>query len=122
MNPIAQGELVASALLVFEIIGVLAFAASGLIEAARKKFDIFGVVLIAFIAAFGGGTLRDILLDRRPFFWVENQELPWQLSASPRPPSFSCASPPSTSSGSCPPGGSSSKPREMLPFVVGGFR
>jgi uncharacterized membrane protein YeiH len=81
MNPIAQGELVASALLVFEVIGVLAFAASGLIEAARKKFDIFGVVLIAFIAAFGGGTLRDILLDRRPFFWVENQELLWLVIA-----------------------------------------
>ena len=81
MNPIAQGELVASALRVFEVIGVLAFAASGLIEAARKKFDIFGVVLIAFIAAFGGGTLRDILLDRRPFFWVENQELLWLVIA-----------------------------------------
>ncbi len=81
MNPIAQGELVASALRVFEVIGVLAFAASGLIEAARKKFDIFGVVLIAFIAAFGGGTLRDLLLDRRPFFWVENQELLWLVIA-----------------------------------------
>lgn len=70
-------ELLGTTLQVLEIIGVLAFAASGLIEAARKKFDIFGVVLIAFIAAFGGGTLRDILLDRRPFFWVENQEILW---------------------------------------------
>lgn len=70
-------ELLTSTLRVLEIIGVLAFAASGLIEAARKKFDIFGVVLIAFIAAFGGGTLRDILLDRRPFFWVENQAILW---------------------------------------------
>ncbi|MEY4078597.1 MAG: hypothetical protein RIS80_366 [Actinomycetota bacterium] len=59
MNTTVQSELVASALRIFEIIGVLAFAASGLIEAARKKFDIFGVVLIAFIAAFGGGTLHD---------------------------------------------------------------
>ena len=73
MNTTVQSELVASALRIFEIIGVLAFAASGLIEAARKKFDIFGVVLIAFIAAFGGGTLRDVLLDRRPFFWVQNE-------------------------------------------------
>ena len=81
MNPSVQSELVATVLRVFEVIGVLAFAASGLIEAARKKFDIFGVVLIAFIAAFGGGTLRDILLDRRPFFWVENQQILWLVIA-----------------------------------------
>jgi uncharacterized membrane protein YeiH len=31
---------------------------------------------VAFITAFGGGTLRDLLLDRRPLFWVENQEYP----------------------------------------------
>jgi uncharacterized membrane protein YeiH len=72
---------VTSALTAFELIGVLAFAASGLIEAARKKFDIFGVVLVSFIAAFGGGTLRDILLDRRPFFWVENQVTVWVVIA-----------------------------------------
>ena len=77
MNVSAPSELLTTVLRVLEIIGVLAFAASGLIEAARKKFDIFGVVLIAFIAAFGGGTLRDILLDRRPFFWVENQAILW---------------------------------------------
>ena len=46
-----SSELLSTTLQVLEIIGVLAFAASGLIEAARKKFDIFGVVLIAFIAA-----------------------------------------------------------------------
>ena len=56
----------------FEIIGTLAFALSGLIEAARKKLDIVGMAMVTFLAAFGGGTLRDILLDRRPFFWVEN--------------------------------------------------
>jgi uncharacterized membrane protein YeiH len=41
-------------LTVLEVLGVLAFAASGIIEAARKKLDVFGVVLIAGIAAFGG--------------------------------------------------------------------
>ena len=81
MNVAAPSELLTTVLRVLEIVGVLAFAASGLIEAARKKFDIFGVVLIAFIAAFGGGTLRDILLDRRPFFWVENQSILWLVIA-----------------------------------------
>ncbi|GGX33127.1 MULTISPECIES: trimeric intracellular cation channel family protein [Undibacterium] len=59
-----------------ELIGVLAFACSGLIEARRKRMDWVGVFTVAFIAAFGGGTLRDLLLDRRPLFWVENQEYP----------------------------------------------
>lgn len=59
--------------LIFESLGILAFAFSGLLEAARKKLDIVGMVMVTFLAAFGGGTLRDILLDRRPFFWVQNQ-------------------------------------------------
>ena len=62
---------------VFEIIGTLAFALSGLIEAARKKLDIVGMAMVTFLAAFGGGTLRDILLDKRPFFWVQNQFWIW---------------------------------------------
>ncbi len=65
----------------FEIIGTLAFALSGLIEAARKKLDLVGMAMVAGLAAFGGGTLRDILLDRRPFFWVENEIWVWLLIA-----------------------------------------
>lgn len=62
-----------------ESIATLAFAASGLIEAARKKLDAVGVVVVAGLAAFGGGTLRDILLDRRPFFWVQHANWLWVL-------------------------------------------
>jgi uncharacterized membrane protein YeiH len=65
----------------FEIIGTLAFALSGLIEAARKKLDIVGMAMVTFLAAFGGGTLRDILLDKRPFFWVENPLWIWVVLA-----------------------------------------
>lgn len=65
----------------FEIIGTLAFALSGLIEAARKKLDLVGMAMVTFLAAFGGGTLRDILLDRRPFFWVENHLWIWVILA-----------------------------------------
>jgi uncharacterized membrane protein YeiH len=65
----------------FEIIGTVAFALSGLIEAARKKLDLVGMVMVSGLAAFGGGTLRDVLLDRRPFFWIENSIWVWFLIA-----------------------------------------
>ncbi|CAB4630181.1 MAG: trimeric intracellular cation channel family protein [Actinobacteria bacterium] len=65
--------------ILFDIIGTLAFALSGLIEAARKKLDIVGMAMVSGLAAFGGGTLRDILLDRRPFLWVENEIWVWVL-------------------------------------------
>jgi uncharacterized membrane protein YeiH len=58
--------------ILFESLGILAFALSGLLEAARKRLDLVGMVMVSGLAAFGGGTLRDILLDRRPFFWVQN--------------------------------------------------
>lgn len=61
---------------VVEVIGVFVFAGSGLVEARRKKMDLVGVFTVAFITAFGGGTVRDILLDRRPLFWIENYEYP----------------------------------------------
>lgn len=59
---------------VVEVAGIVAFAISGVIEARHKKMDAVGVFTVAFITAFGGGTLRDLLLDRRPLFWVEHQE------------------------------------------------
>lgn len=58
--------------ILFESLGILAFALSGLIEAARKKLDLVGMTMVAALAAFGGGTVRDVLLDRRPFYWVQN--------------------------------------------------
>jgi uncharacterized membrane protein YeiH len=57
-----------------EILAILVGAFSGFIEARRKRMDLVGVFTVAFITAFGGGTLRDILLDRRPLFWVTHQE------------------------------------------------
>jgi uncharacterized membrane protein YeiH len=66
-------------LITLEALGVLAFALSGIMEAARKQFDLVGVVMIGAVTAFGGGTLRDVLLDRRPFFWVEQEFWVWAL-------------------------------------------
>ena len=52
-----------------------------LIEAARKRLDAVGVVVVAGLTAFGGGTLRDLLIDRRPFFWVQHAHWLWALLA-----------------------------------------
>lgn len=57
-----------------EIMAILVGAFSGFVEARSKKMDVVGVFTVAFITAFGGGTLRDILLDQRPLFWVAHQE------------------------------------------------
>ena len=79
VGPNQENKLLETFLITLEALGVLAFALSGIIEAARKQFDLVGVVMVGAIAAFGGGTLRDVLLDRRPFFWVEQEFWVWAL-------------------------------------------
>lgn len=64
---------------VIEVVGTIAFALSAVIEAARRRLDVVGVCAVAILASFGGGTLRDVLLDRRPFFWVDNHSLLWMV-------------------------------------------
>ena len=68
-------------LLAIEITGTAAFAMSGVLRAARKQLDPVGVCVAGFVAAFGGGTLRDLLLDHRPFFWVRHVEALWGVFA-----------------------------------------
>ena len=68
-----------TALLLVEIAAIAAFALSDLMEAAHKRLDVVGALAVAGLAAFGGGTLRDVLLDRRPFFWVEHSGYVWFL-------------------------------------------
>lgn len=55
-----------------EAVGVFAFALSGLIEARRRDMDLVGLFVVALVTAFGGGTLRDLLLNRTPLFWIEH--------------------------------------------------
>jgi uncharacterized membrane protein YeiH len=59
---------------VMETIAILAYAISGFIEARTRRLDAIGTFLVALATAFGGGTVRDIMLERRPFYWVEHQE------------------------------------------------
>ncbi|RNC80223.1 MAG: trimeric intracellular cation channel family protein [Winogradskyella sp.] len=55
---------------VLDILGTIAFAISGVLVAMNKKMDPFGVFIIAFVTAVGGGTLRDILIGATPVFWM----------------------------------------------------
>lgn len=53
-----------------DILGTIAFAISGVLVAMEKKLDVFGVLIIAFVTAVGGGTLRDLLIGVRPVGWL----------------------------------------------------
>ncbi|WP_269222109.1 trimeric intracellular cation channel family protein [Flavobacterium sp. IMCC34518] len=55
-----------------DIIGTMAFAMSGALTAMNKKLDPFGVFIIAFVTAVGGGTLRDVLIGRTPVGWMRD--------------------------------------------------
>ncbi len=67
--------------LLVELAATAAFALAGIMEAARKRLDAVGVCVVGFLTAFGGGTLRDLLLDQRPFFWVRHVEMLWGVLA-----------------------------------------
>ncbi|MEO8773464.1 MAG: trimeric intracellular cation channel family protein [Gelidibacter sp.] len=55
-----------------DILGTIAFAISGVSVAMNKRMDAFGVLIIAFVTAVGGGTLRDVLIGLTPVTWMTN--------------------------------------------------
>lgn len=57
-------------LYLLDLAGVAVFAVSGVLAAGRKQLDLFGVVVLAMVTAIGGGTLRDVLMDRGEVFWM----------------------------------------------------
>jgi uncharacterized membrane protein YeiH len=59
----------------FDLVGVGVFAVSGALAAARKRLDLLGVVVIAMVTAIGGGTTRDLLLDRAVFWTTQPRYL-----------------------------------------------
>ncbi len=59
-----------------EMIGIVAFAISGMIVARSKNMDPVGVFTIGFITALGGGTLRDLIMDNHPVYWIKHEEQP----------------------------------------------
>ena len=58
---------------IMEAVALLASAISGFIEARKKRLDAISTFIVGFASAFGGGTIRDVLLDRRPFYWVAHE-------------------------------------------------
>jgi uncharacterized membrane protein YeiH len=62
---------------VLDLLGVAVFAASGVLAAGRKNMDLLGVAVIAMVTALGGGTLRDLLLDRHPLTWIADVSYLW---------------------------------------------
>ena len=61
---------VSNSIALVELLGVLAFAFTGIIEARKKRMDLFGAYAVSMIAAFGGGTIRDLLIGNYPLYWV----------------------------------------------------
>src|ERR1044071_3008055 len=61
-------------LYVIEVTAILVFAYSGLAHARRTGFDLVGVLTIGIVTAFGGGTIRDVLLGNHPLYWITHWE------------------------------------------------
>ncbi|QCE42134.1 trimeric intracellular cation channel family protein [Psychroserpens sp. NJDZ02] len=57
---------------IIDILGTIAFAISGVLVALNKRMDAFGILIIAFVTAVGGGTLRDILIGETPVGWMKD--------------------------------------------------
>lgn len=60
-----------------DLAGTFAFAISGALVAIRKKFDVFGVLIIAFVTAIGGGMTRDVLINAHPINWIGDINYIW---------------------------------------------
>ncbi|HNR15794.1 MAG TPA: trimeric intracellular cation channel family protein [Chitinophagaceae bacterium] len=58
---------------IIDILGTIAFAVSGAFLAMEKRLDPFGVLVLSFVTAIGGGTLRDIMIGNLPVSWLRNE-------------------------------------------------
>jgi uncharacterized membrane protein YeiH len=64
-----------------DILGTIAFTVSGVSAAMQKRLDIFGILVIAFITALGGGTLRDLMIGDLPVSWIRDIRYPMIVTA-----------------------------------------
>ena len=67
---------------IIDILGTIAFAISGVLVALNKRMDAFGILIIAFVTAVGGGTLRDILIGETPVSWMKDMTFIYVVIAS----------------------------------------
>lgn len=59
------------------MVGIVAFSVTGVIAAGKRDMDLFSIVLLGVVTALGGGTLRDIILDVHPIFWIADLTYLW---------------------------------------------
>lgn len=69
-------------ILIIDLLGVISFSISGVLTARNKQMDVFGIYIIAFVTATGGGTLRDMLIGNHPVSWMNNLTYVYLISAS----------------------------------------
>ncbi|MCF0254379.1 MAG: trimeric intracellular cation channel family protein [Duodenibacillus sp.] len=69
--------IVIDPLILADFLGIVAFAFAGILAAEGKKVDPVGVFVLAFTTAFGGGLVRDVIIDNRPFYWMAHEEYVW---------------------------------------------
>ena len=67
---------------IIDILGTIAFAISGVLIAIEKRMDLFGILIIAFVTAIGGGTLRDILIGQTPVSWMKDMTFTYVIISS----------------------------------------
>lgn len=60
-----------------DLFGISVFACSGALAAGQRRMDLFGVVVLAFVTAVGGGTFRDLFIGNTPVFWVRDPVYVW---------------------------------------------
>jgi uncharacterized membrane protein YeiH len=66
---------------IIDMLGTFSFAAAGAFAAMEKKLDPFGVLIISFVTAIGGGTIRDVLIGEFPVAWLNNSLAIWVILA-----------------------------------------
>lgn len=71
-----------SMLYIINILGLIAFTISGVLVALNKKMDLFGIIIIGFVTAIGGGTLRDLLMGSTPVGWMTDVTYTYVIIAS----------------------------------------
>lgn len=68
-------------LAIAEVLGTFAFAVSGATAAIQNRYDLFGILVLAFATAIGGGTIRDVLVGNLPVSWLSNSLAIWSVFA-----------------------------------------
>jgi uncharacterized membrane protein YeiH len=67
---------------VIEILGIMTFAFSGALAAMQKKLDVFGILVLTFVTAIGGGTIRDLIIGSLPVSWLQDLQVSYTITLS----------------------------------------